>query len=493
MSTAQHSLPSASAPVTELPLAAAAVRSVEWSRRWWPLSPVMVDAAMVTIVSLAATVNAFLSGRHANPPIWIVAFGGVTFLVLRGRSRSRLGLGGSMLDQLAEVVTATTAAATILIAVHALVSRGPDIGGQTVRLWAFFTVYLFAGRVLPWLDGRRRGADGLRALKTLIVGSCPVSELLARRLLHRPELGLRPVGFLGHPPSDHNRELPLPVLGVPDEIERHVRSHDIDHVVVGFHDADPSVMLSLVRRCRHLGLGVSVVPRLYEEVTSRTAVEHLGGLPLLTVPQADPRSWQFGIKYALDRVAAALGLLFLAPLMLAIAVAVRATSPGPALYRQRRVGLDGREFDILKFRTMAHSEEGSAEPGEEAAAAMLRHLPQDGHDRRTGLGRYLRKSSLDELPQLLNVLRGDMSFIGPRPERPSLVASFERRVYRYGDRHRVKSGMTGWAQVNGLRGKTSVSDRIEWDNYYIENWSPWLDLKIALLTVPTLLFCRNGE
>lgn len=490
MSTAtQHSMPAGQA--AELPLAA--VRALRWAggRRRVP-SALMVDAAVVAMVAAAATVNAVLAGSHANPPVWILAFGGGTFLLLRARGRCRFGLGAPMLDQLAEVLTATTAAATALIAVQVLVSPGPDIGRETVALWAFLTAYLLAGRVLLCLHGRRRGVAG--ALKTLIIGTGPVSELLARRLLDRPELGLCPVGFLGHTPGPaHPQDLPLPVLGPPEDLERQVQLNDIGHVTMGFHDAEPSAMLGLVRRCRQLGLGVSVVPRLYEEVTRRAAVEHLGGLPLLLVPQADPRGWQFSVKYALDRVIAAIALSCLAPALLAIAFAIRVSSPGPALYRQRRVGLDGREFDILKFRTMTDGDEARTEPNEAAALAMLREQPQDRTDRRTFVGRYLRKLSIDELPQLVNVLRGEMSLIGPRPERPALAASFERRVYRYGDRHRVRSGMTGWAQVNGLRGKTSVKDRIEWDNYYIENWSPWLDLKIALLTIPTLVCGRNGE
>jgi lipopolysaccharide/colanic/teichoic acid biosynthesis glycosyltransferase len=157
----------------------------------------------------------------------------------------------------------------------------------------------------------------------------------------------------------------------------------------------------------------------------------------------------------------------------------------PVLYRQARLGRDGRRFEMLKFRSMR-----PAPPDE----STTMELPPDtapggveGADRRTRVGAFLRRTSLDELPQILNVLKGDMSFVGPRPERPQFVAVFEQTVHRYGDRHRVKSGITGWAQVNGLRGKTSVADRAEWDNYYIDNWSLWLDFKIVLLTVAAVL------
>ena len=174
-----------------------------------------------------------------------------------------------------------------------------------------------------------------------------------------------------------------------------------------------------------------------------------------------------------------------------IAAAIKVTSAGPVFYRDRRVGVGEREFEMLKFRTMR----APMEP------VTLPDLPHDtapggveGDDRRTRFGTFLRRTSLDELPQLLNVVRGEMSLIGPRPERPDFVRLFERNVHRYGERHRVKSGITGWAQVHGLRGKTSLSDRVEWDNYYIENWSLWLDVKILLMTVwATRLYFTQAE
>ena len=196
-----------------------------------------------------------------------------------------------------------------------------------------------------------------------------------------------------------------------------------------------------------------------------------------------PKGWQCAVKHALDRLAAAVLILLLGPLLLVSIVAVKLSSRGPVFFRQRRVGRDGRPFDLLKFRSMQL-------PADARGGSESLMLPDDtapggveGSDRRTAVGRLMRRLSIDELPQLFNVLRGDMSMVGPRPERPEFVELFERRVTRYDDRHRVKSGITGWAQVHGLRGKTSLSDRIEWDNYYIENWSLKLDLKILLLTI----------
>jgi lipopolysaccharide/colanic/teichoic acid biosynthesis glycosyltransferase len=176
-------------------------------------------------------------------------------------------------------------------------------------------------------------------------------------------------------------------------------------------------------------------------------------------------------------------ILVLSPLLIGSTLAVKLSSRGPIFFRQRRVGRDGRDFDLLKFRSMRLADDPL--PGSVSVLLPDNTAPGgvEGTDRRTGVGKLMRRTSIDELPQLFNVLRGQMSIVGPRPERPEFVELFERRVDRYEDRHRVKSGITGWAQVHGLRGKTSLSDRIELDNFYIENWSLWLDVKILVMTV----------
>jgi lipopolysaccharide/colanic/teichoic acid biosynthesis glycosyltransferase len=199
--------------------------------------------------------------------------------------------------------------------------------------------------------------------------------------------------------------------------------------------------------------------------------------------------WQFTLKEAADRAVALVALLFLAPLLLAIALGVRVSSIGPVIFRQRRIGRGGEAFMLFKFRTMV-KDSG-------VAGFTLAHGTApggiEGTDRRTTVGRWLRATSLDELPQLVNVLRGEMSLIGPRPERPEYVELFAKVVPGYTERLRVKSGITGWAQANGLRGQTSIADRVEFDNYYIENWSLALDLRILALTAVELLRFRDGR
>jgi lipopolysaccharide/colanic/teichoic acid biosynthesis glycosyltransferase len=206
---------------------------------------------------------------------------------------------------------------------------------------------------------------------------------------------------------------------------------------------------------------------------------------------------QFALKHTFDRVFALVLLVGLSPVILCVALAVRLSSRGPVLFRQRRIGRDGKAFDLYKFRSMRLAPE-QTELSDDDSTAFEFLLGGDtapggveGDDRRTPIGRFLRRSSLDELPQMLNVLRGEMSLIGPRPERPEFVELFNQDIIRYDDRHRVKSGITGWAQVHGLRGQTSLAERVEWDNYYIAHWSLGLDLKILALTFAALL--RNGE
>ena len=234
-----------------------------------------------------------------------------------------------------------------------------------------------------------------------------------------------------------------------------------------------------MRTCESLGLEISVVPRLFDSVNDRFRYETLGGMPLLGLRATNTRGRYFALKHLIDRVSAAFLLFVGAPLLALIALAVRIESPGPVLFRQRRVGRDGHAFDLLKFRSMAPPRaDADFRPSAGSAPGGI-----EGEDRRTRVGRFLRRSSLDELPQLINVLRGNMSLVGPRPERPEFVELFNRDIDRYEDRLRVKSGITGWAQVHGLRGQTSLADRVEWDNFYIEHWSLSFDLKILALTV----------
>jgi exopolysaccharide biosynthesis polyprenyl glycosylphosphotransferase len=451
------------------------------------------------VVVLVAAVAASAAGAGSVPLLgpfgWALAQVTLTVVLIAGRGGYRPRLETSAVDQLGNVLGATGIAAMVVITTRVIVASETGIGAEVVRLWVFSAAYLVAARVAVAIATQRKDRRGMT---TIVVGAGSIGQLVARRLLERPEMGLNPVGFLDKEPlEDRDDRAGLPVLGASWDLEEVVHRVQAEHVIVTFSTAPHDVLLRLVRRCRALGLDVSLVPRLFEEISNRVSVEHLGGVPLLRVDQADPRGWQFEIKYALDRLGGVLVVLGLAPMLLAIAALVRLTSPGSILFRQTRVGLDGREFDILKFRTMRVAED-AAENDAAWAARALGAAEQGGTsvdvvDRRTPVGRFLRRWSLDELPQFINIAKGDMSFIGPRPERTGYVRAFEGYVYRYGDRHRVKSGVTGWAQVHGLRGETSLADRVEWDNYYVENWTPFLDMKILMLTLPAVLAGRGAE
>ncbi|MCW2966260.1 MAG: sugar transferase [Solirubrobacteraceae bacterium] len=415
-----------------------------------------------------------------------VGFSAVTMLRLGrdgmyGQRPARM----SALDTVRVVSSSVMVAVVVALAVAALAGVAV-VTIHTLVLTGVMGVPLLAGFRLAIAQARRqariRGVSGKRAI---IVGAGHIGIQLERRLRAMPELGLEPVGFLDADPSPAYRDAGTvaPILGAPADLAKTVRRTGAEHVIIAFSAAPDSTVQPLIRQCDELGLEVSVVPRLFESVSDRQWVEHVGGLPLVGLHRVDPKSWQFAVKHAIDRVFAALLLIACAPVFGALALGVKLSSPGPVFYRQRRVGRDGQEFEILKFRSMrmapaVATDELKAQLAEAGAAPG----GIEGQDRRTQIGTLLRRTSLDELPQLANVLLGHMSLVGPRPERPDFVDHFGTTVRRYDDRHRVKSGMTGWAQVHGLRGQTSLTERIEWDNWYIQNWSLWLDLKILLMT-----------
>jgi exopolysaccharide biosynthesis polyprenyl glycosylphosphotransferase len=400
-------------------------------------------------------------------------------------------LAGSLLD------TTTSALGTVSLAAMMTIALGSVIGDShpvtmAVRLWVFAALDLALARTLLLALRRQARRAGTLSKPTLIVGVGVVGEQLVQRLLTDRRYGLRPVGFIDADPlprPEASGPHAVPILGGPADLADAIERTAATHVILAFSGAPDYVLVEKVRECERLGVEVSLVPRLYELINPRATLDHVGGLPLLSLHSVDPRGRAFALKHVLDRSLACLFLLALAPLLVAIAIAVRVSSPGDVLFRQRRIGRDGHEFDILKFRTMRApgAKTGGYVPGNGLAPGGL-----EGEDRRTSIGRLLRTTSLDELPQLINALRGDMSLVGPRPERPEYVALFARDISRYEDRHRVKSGITGWAQVNGLRGQTSIADRVEWDNFYIQNWSIRFDLRILALTLIEVLRTRKN-
>ncbi len=421
--------------------------------------------------------------------LWGLPALALLLLYLRGQYKQQLR--PSLLDDVAALASVFSIAAMALVAIALVTISGGRPAVAFAPAWGLALGTAACGRTaLIALQTRERRSRGSQR-PALIIGAGLIGAHIARRLHACTEYGLRPVGFLDSDPlptlasADH---VP-PLLGSTEQLSEVVREHQVSHVVLGFTFDSDRHLLPLVRECQRLRLELFLVPRLFDVHSHHATLEHLGGLPLISLQGVDPRGWEFAIKHVLDRVGAALLTMVLLPVLAALALGVKLSSPGPVFFRQRRVGRDGQLFDVLKFRSMRGDSDGSGfRPPSGSAPGGV-----EGDDRRTAVGRWLRRTSLDELPQLFNVLKGEMSLIGPRPERPEFVDLFRLDIERYGERHRVKSGITGWAQVHGLRGQTSIADRVEWDNYYIENWSLKLDVRIAVLTVKALLFGSREE
>jgi exopolysaccharide biosynthesis polyprenyl glycosylphosphotransferase len=441
-----------------------------------------VDVAML-IAAVATALIVPLTQSGPVPATWAVicAIGVVVALGLRDGYSRRLQI--RLLDDLRRVIEAVLLVMMAVITVRTLATGDGAVAAETAGLAAYVCAFLAAGRLGVSRALARRLREGRVLRPTLILGAGVVGNLTATRLLAHRELGLEPVGFLDDDPLDMPGEpAVLPVLGAPPDLDRIVADHEIEHFIVGFSMASHQMMLGLVRRCWELGVSVSLVPRLFEVEGDRVAIDRLGALPLVSLNAPLSSDIALATKYAFDRVAAALALVILAPILAVVAIAVRVSMGSPVLYSQRRVGRDGQHFVMWKFRTMticpaaqgeANANWAVAAVGKRGVDAVppLRDVASEGGPaavasvagRTTPLGRWLRRSSIDELPQLWNVMRGEMSLVGPRPELPQYVEKFEEAIYRYNDRHRVKSGMTGWAQAHGLWGDTSLDDRVEWD------------------------------
>jgi Undecaprenyl-phosphate glucose phosphotransferase len=316
---------------------------------------------------------------------------------------------------------------------------------------------------------RRRGYN-VRYL--VVVGAGNVATDVVQRIRHERELGIQVLGCLSKDGGEKRGPLGIPVLGKYLDLRNMLNKMDIDQVMVALPWEDNNFMPDIMDAVKDTMVDVKIVPDVYQFVSVGGAIEEFEGLPVISLQSSPLDSMNLIAKRAFDLAVSFIMIVVLSPLMLLLALLVKITSWGPVFYSQERVSFDGTRFRIVKFRTMRLDAEQEGP-----------QWSRTGDDRVTWLGRFLRTYSLDELPQLFNVLRGEMSLVGPRPERPVFIEEFRRRVPRYMLRHKVPAGMTGWAQVNGWRGDTSIDKRIEFDLYYIENWSIALDFKILLLTL----------
>jgi Undecaprenyl-phosphate glucose phosphotransferase len=354
-------------------------------------------------------------------------------------------------------------------------------------VWGIFLVLNTAGTYLSRelvrdvLERRWRAGIGLKRI--LIAGSGELGRLVADKIIEHRELGYQIIGFVDDRASgDHLGYRGLPLLGTIDEAAEIAQRESIDHLYVALPPEQHLRMIELIVSTSREMLDVKVVPDLLQVIALRARIEDLDGVPVINVNDPSIQGFNSILKRAIDIAISTVALLVLAVPLGIIALLVKLTSRGPVFYQQERMGLDGKPFTILKFRSMEDDAERETGPV----------WAQQDDARVTTLGRFLRRSNLDELPQLWNVLRGDMSIVGPRPERPHFVEQFKHRIPQYMLRHKVKAGLTGWAQVNGWRGNTPLEKRIEYDLYYIENWSVRLDLKIMWLTVVKGFFHKHA-
>jgi exopolysaccharide biosynthesis polyprenyl glycosylphosphotransferase len=468
---------------------------------WSALRPasdllLMYAGVVVALGGLGSTfdVSSLQAPLLALPPVALL------LLYLRGLYRSRLH--ALLLDGVVPVISAVSVGAVAVAMLGSTLNGSMPSQNAWLDTWLCVLVGLGLSRIVLTLAQRFARRRRLVGKPVLIMGAGLVGSQVARRLDNHPEYGLAPIGFLDDDPRSiaevGGRD--VPVMGTAEDLDKIVERTGVRNLIVAFSSVADARISRLIQRCQELGIEVSVVPRMFDTINDRVGYDTVGGLPLLSFSGVNPKGVQFAIKHVIDRVSAIVLLVLLSPVIALAALAVRISSAGPVLFRQRRVGRDGAEFDVYKFRSMLIDTASVSPVGVDVGVLDLEGLlPVDtapggvegGEDRRTFVGRILRRTSIDELPQLFNVLRGEMSLVGPRPERPEFVEMFGRDIVRYGDRHRVKSGITGWAQVHGLRGRTSLAERVEWDNYYIAHWSLALDFKIALLTVLALF--RNSD
>ena len=316
---------------------------------------------------------------------------------------------------------------------------------------------------------RRRGMQQ----RVLVVGAGELGREVVGRLHQQVDWGIRVVGFLDDDPGRRNGAfVDVPVVGTTADLEEVVASMDIDQVVLALPLSSHNRTAQLIQRAGQLLVEIKVVPDLLQYYVLRAGTEELDGLPVISLAQVPLQGFNAFVKRVADVLGAVTGLILTAPVLAVAAAFIRREDGGPVLYTQVRTGLDGRSFHLYKLRTMTVDAEPDGQP----------RWTRSNDDRVTRIGRFLRAAHLDELPQLVNVLRGDMSLVGPRPERPEFVDKFRDQIPDYMARHRVRAGMTGLAQVEGLKGDTSIRRRVARDLYYIENWSLALDLKILWKT-----------
>jgi exopolysaccharide biosynthesis polyprenyl glycosylphosphotransferase len=433
-------------------------------RRGAGLLLVLLDVATLVVLSLVFDqfdFGALLLG------VFYIGFNSEAGLY---RSRFTLSILNDLPLLAGRFLMATGLSTLVIVATHYTQGQAPILD------WLGAFVALVAVRAIGYAFIRYMRSRRLIGKATLIVGCGMVGTGIAHALMRERSCGLEPIGFVDSPPPGMATDLPLPLLGPLPKLPELMAEYNVEYVLVAYTHQPESDLVGIIRSADRLPGGVAVVPRLFELPSVRGGTDVVSDIPLVRLRRPAFRSPFWPLKRAGDAVVAGLAIVRLSPLLLLIAALDRIVDGPGVIFRQERVGIDGRTIEVLKFRSLR-----PADPGESETKWNI-----SNDNRVSWFGKLLRKSSLDELPQLFNILRGDMSIVGPRPERPHFVEQFGLLYPYYGSRHRVPCGLTGWAQIHGLRGDTSIAARARYDNFYIENWSIWLDIKIILRTVTSL-------
>jgi exopolysaccharide biosynthesis polyprenyl glycosylphosphotransferase len=454
--------------ITDMVMVGLAFTLAYWIRRWipWP-DPAqdmagLPDYAGVVVAQVGSVLGVFAFSRLY-----------------------RLTRGPSRVDEFYSIFAFTTVGTLMGVALASLLYKNSPLElnysrGMILYGWGLTIVFVTVGRTVHAQVRARLRRQGWGRDRVLIVGTGDVGRMIFQKIQSNPGLGYEVAGFVA---TNGQKGPPLgaPILGQASDLAPIIDEHQVDEVIIALPEATHQDILMLISECERGKVNIKVFPDVFQIMAGQVSIGDLGGLPLLTVRDIALRGWKRTAKRLVDIVGAACGLVLISPLMVLMAALIKLDSRGPVFYAQERMGLDARPFRMLKFRSMRQDAEVHG-PG----------WTVEDDPRVTRLGRVIRRINVDELPQLINVLTGEMSLVGPRPERPVYVNQFRRSIPRYMDRHWEKAGMTGWAQVNGLRGDTSIVERTKYDLWYIENWSLLLDIKILIRTFFNLVKLANA-
>ena len=446
--------------LTDAAMAGLAFFLAYWMRRWisWPDEAQSMgsfpDYAGVVLVHIVSILGVFVFSR--------------LYHLTRVPSR---------IDEFYSIFPSTTVGTLMGVALSSLFFKNSPLElnysrGMILYGWGLTILFVTIGRVVHAQVRARLRRQGWGRDRVLIVGTSDVGQMIFQKIQSNPGLGYEAAGFVAiNGQNENGIPLVAPILGQAGDLAPIIDEYQVDEVIIALPEATHQEILMLISECERGKVTIKVFPDVFQIMASQVSIDDLGGLPLLTVRDIALRGWRRTAKRLTDIVGAACGLVLISPLLMLMAALIKLDSRGPVFYAQERMGLDARSFLMLKFRSMRQDAEVHG-PG----------WTVEDDPRITRLGRLIRRINVDELPQLVNVLIGEMSLVGPRPERPVYVNRFRRSIPRYMDRHWEKAGMTGWAQVNGLRGDTSIVERTKYDLWYIENWSLLLDIKILVRT-----------